>query len=55
MDASPELGRAAREQLGMSEADYAGERAVWQARFQQDRPLVERYSQLFYHYRRPRQ
>jgi hypothetical protein len=54
MDTSPELGRAAREQLGMSEADYATERAVWQARFQQDRAIVERYSQLFYHYRRPR-
>lgn len=54
MDASPEIGRAAREQLGLSEADYTSERAYWQARFQQDRATVERYSQLFYHYRRPR-
>lgn len=54
MDASPEIGRAAREQLALSEADYTSERAYWQTRFQQDRATVERYSQLFYHYRRPR-
>ena len=54
MEASPELGRAAREQLGMSEADYTTERGFWQARFAQDRATVERYTQLFYHYRRGR-
>lgn len=54
MEASPELGRAAREKLSLSEADYTAERAFWQARFQQDRATVERYSQLFYHYRRAR-
>jgi hypothetical protein len=53
-ETSAELGRAAREQLGLSEAEYAGERAFWQARFQQDRATVERYSQLFYHYKRAR-
>ena len=54
MEVSPEAGRAAREHLGLGEADYTNERAFWQARFQQDRATVERYSQLFYHYRRAR-
>jgi Meckel syndrome type 1 protein len=54
IETSAELGRAARESLALSDADYAAERAFWQARFQQDRAAVERYSQLFYHYRRPR-
>lgn len=51
METSPEKGRVAREQLGLSEADYTAERAIWQKRFQQDRAAVERYSQVFYHYR----
>ncbi len=51
-ESSPDLARAAREKLGMSEADVARERAAWQLRFQNDRALVERYSQVFYHYRR---
>ena len=54
VETSAEMGRAAREKLGLSEAEYAGERAFWQARFQQDRATVERYSQLFYHYKRGR-
>lgn len=54
VESSAELGRKAREQLGLTEADYASERAFWQVRFQQDRATVERYSQLFYHYRRGR-
>ncbi len=54
IETSAELGRAARETLALSDADYAAERAFWQARFQADRAAVERYSQLFYHYRRPR-
>ncbi|MFO0585957.1 MAG: hypothetical protein U0441_00385 [Polyangiaceae bacterium] len=52
METSPELGRAAREKLSLSEADYAAERAFWQARFQQDRASLDRYTQVFYHYRR---
>lgn len=54
VETSPELGRAAREKLGLGEAEYASERAFWQTRFQQDRGTVERYSQLFYHYKRGR-
>lgn len=54
IETSPELGRAARESLGLNDAEYAAERAFWQGRFQQDRAAVDRYSQLFYHYRRPR-
>ncbi len=54
IETSPELGRAARDSLGLNDAEYAAERAFWQGRFQQDRAAVERYSQLFYHYRRPR-
>ncbi len=54
IETSAELGRAARDSLGLNDAEYAAERAFWQGRFQQDRAAVERYSQLFYHYRRPR-